>query len=96
MMVSLLDARRLKISLKGRPRRLGFCIVIQKKLPLNPQVDLVEVLSNKLILSEVAMIRNGVGLASLQILQETRRLRLWSSVPRPRQPNFVPRENNFC
>ena len=67
-----------------------------EKLPLNPQVDLVEVLSNKLILSEVAMIRNGVGLASLQILQETRRLRLWSSVPRPGQPNFVPRENNFC
>ena len=30
MMVSLLDARRLKISLKGRPRRLCFCIVNQK------------------------------------------------------------------
>ena len=36
--------------------------------------------SDELILSEVAMSRNGVGLASLEILQETRRLRLWSSV----------------
>ena len=40
--------------------------------------------SDELILSEVAMSRNGVGLASLEILQETRRLRLWSSVLRAR------------
>ena len=40
------------------------------------------------------MSRNGVGLASLEILQETRRLRLRSSVLRPRQPNFVPWEKN--
>ena len=51
--------------------------------------------SNKLILPEVAMSRNGVGLASLEILQETRRLRLWSSVLRPRQPNFVPWESTI-
>ena len=41
------------------------------------------------------MSRNGVGCASLEILQETRRLRLQSSVLRPRQQNFVPWERTI-